>query len=114
MIFELNSNLVPSALYETSFHLPIDQSREDLEAFLKKHAKLMPGLLNTGPIIKMKQSREHTDHNHFMVLYPFESLAAAKSYVENPEISAPVREAFTKAYGEVAKDRTRYLNGKKV
>jgi|GEM_PF-5724716 len=110
MQFKTTEELVASALYETSFHLPTECTIDGLTDFLSEHAKLMPGLLPTGPLIKAGKS-SIADHNHIMVQYVFESLEKAQTYITTPSISDPVRNAFTATYGKMAQDRKRYLNG---
>lgn len=113
MVQKFLSPLQPTALYETSFHLPESCDQNELIALVMQNQEMMPGVLKTSVLIKVGPS-PIDGHRHYMVQYLFESNEAAYRYINSPELSAPVRDAFTAKYGDVAKERCRYMNALKI
>ena len=105
--------LLPTVLYETSFHLPNDCNEEELRRFLSEHSDTIPGLINSNVLMKSADS-PIAGHTHYMVQYLFNSLEEVNKYINDESLSGPVRAAFTAKYGEVAKERKRYLNGEEL
>lgn len=113
MVQKFLSPLLTTALYETSFHLPESCDQNELIALVMQNQEMMPGVLKTSVLIKVGPS-PHPDYRHYMVQYLFESNQALYHYNDSKELIEPVRDAFTAKYGDVAKDRSRYMNGLQI
>lgn len=113
MVQKMVSPLLPTAIYETSFHLPESADQNELIALVMQNQEMMPGLLQTSVLIKVGPS-SYPDYRHYMVQYLFESNQALHHYKDSKKLSEPVRDAFTAKYGDVAKDRCRYIHGLQI
>jgi hypothetical protein len=100
----------PGALYETSFDIPATKFKHDIKFAAAQQTNFMTGVLLESILVRFGKSNL-PNYMRVMTQRTFESLQAAKDYLEKPELNSRAREFFKETYGDEPKNVKKYLNG---